>query len=144
MAAAAATQAPWKQSPAMTISHHRANVLENAILIRRKSFAFEPLVTTASSPNSGGRCFTVAASKSPNEEANSNADNRGLSSTFQEDLNFLLKLGAGSFAGAAAIKYGSILVPDITRPNITQALIMISTPVIVAVFILIKASRVKQ
>lgn len=59
-------------------------------------------------------------------------------------MNFLLKLGGGSLAGAAAIKYGSILVPQITQPNITQALIMISTPVVVAVLILIIASRVEQ
>ncbi|PKI32003.1 hypothetical protein CRG98_047612 [Punica granatum] len=58
-----------------------------------------------------------------------------------EDLSYLGKLGAGSVAGAAAIKYGSIIFPDITRPNILQALIMISTPVIVSVFLLIKQSK---
>nr|ABK95820.1 unknown [Populus trichocarpa] len=62
------------------------------------------------------------------------------SGTSQEDWNYLLKLGAGSLAGAAVIKYGSILFPEITRPNILQALIMISTPVVVAVVLLIKLS----
>lgn len=62
----------------------------------------------------------------------------------QEDLNYILKLGAGTFAGAAAIKYGSALYPEITRPDIFQALIMIFTPVVVAIFILIKESRVEQ
>ncbi|KAK0595874.1 hypothetical protein LWI29_010784 [Acer saccharum] len=75
-------------------------------------------------------------------------DHRGLARTpppFQrqdrEDLNYLLKLGAGSVVGAAVIKYGSILFPEITRPNIFQALIMISTPVIVAVFLLISERK---
>lgn len=57
-------------------------------------------------------------------------------------MNYLVKLGAGSLAGAAAIKYGSIIFPEITQPNIVQALIMITTPVIVAVVLLIKQSRV--
>ncbi|KAL7601719.1 uncharacterized protein LOC111910193 [Lactuca sativa] len=144
-AVAAAIQSPRKQSSAISVGHQRATGVKNAILhIRRKSFAFEHRVTTASSPYSGGRCCIVAASNSPNEEANSNADDPDLSFTSQEDVNFLLKLGGGSLAGAAAIKYGSILVPQITQPNITQALIMISTPVVVAVLILIIASRVEQ
>ncbi|XP_056165180.1 uncharacterized protein LOC115689847 isoform X2 [Syzygium oleosum] len=62
----------------------------------------------------------------------------------QEDLNYLWKLGAGSIAGAALIKYGSILFPEITRPNIIEALGMISTPVVVAVLLLIKQSRAEQ
>ncbi|CAN1761584.1 hypothetical protein LINPERHAP1_LOCUS7950 [Linum perenne] len=53
-----------------------------------------------------------------------------------EDLWFLLKLGGGSFVGAAAIKYGSIVFPEITTPNLTQALLMISLPVVLSVFIL--------
>ncbi|XP_059643746.1 uncharacterized protein LOC132285571 isoform X1 [Cornus florida] len=59
----------------------------------------------------------------------------------KQELNYLWKLGVGSVAGAAAIKYGSILFPEITRPNILLALIMISAPVIVAVLLLIKHSR---
>ncbi|WRX25934.1 hypothetical protein QQP08_018421 [Theobroma cacao] len=61
-----------------------------------------------------------------------------------EDFNYLWKLGAGSAIGAAIIKYGSILFPEITRPNILQALIMISAPVIIAVLLLIKQSRLEQ
>lgn len=62
----------------------------------------------------------------------------------QEDLGYVLKLGGGSMVGAAIIKYGSVLFPEITRPNIVQALIMISAPVVIAVLLLIKQSRVKQ
>ena len=58
----------------------------------------------------------------------------------QEDLSYLWKLGVGSFVGAAVIKYGSILFPEITRPNISLALVMISTPVVAAVWLLIKQS----
>jgi len=53
-------------------------------------------------------------------------------------------LVAVSVVGAAIIKYGSVVFPEITRPNIVQALIMISTPVIVAVFLLIKQSRAES
>ncbi|KAL0547442.1 hypothetical protein IC582_017378 [Cucumis melo] len=59
----------------------------------------------------------------------------------QEDVEFFLKLGAGSIAGGFGIKYGSIIFPEITKPNIVQALIMISTPVVVAIWLLIKQSR---
>lgn len=61
----------------------------------------------------------------------------------QEDLDYLWKLGAGAVAGAALIKYGSILFPEITRPNILQALIMVSTPVILAIVLLARQSRKK-
>ena len=43
--------------------------------------------------------------------------------------------------GAAAIKYLSAAFPEITRPNIVLALIMISAPVVVAVFLLLKQSQ---
>jgi hypothetical protein len=46
----------------------------------------------------------------------------------------------GSLGGAAVIKYGSILLPDITRPNIVVALLMVSLPVVAAVLVLLKAS----
>ncbi|KAF5739078.1 hypothetical protein HS088_TW12G00276 [Tripterygium wilfordii] len=84
--------------------------------------------------------FHIRASNSPRQEENSRSNN---STDFasQEDLKFLLKLGAGSVAGAAVIKYGSVILPQITRPNIIEALIMVSTPVIVAVVLLIKQSR---
>ncbi|KNA07558.1 hypothetical protein SOVF_170650 [Spinacia oleracea] len=60
---------------------------------------------------------------------------------FQEDLTYLLKITAGSILGAALIKYGSAIIPDITRPNITQALLMISSPVVIAVLLLFNGSR---
>lgn len=58
----------------------------------------------------------------------------------QGDLGYLWKLLAGSILGAVLVKYGSILVPEITRPNITQALLMICLPVVVSVLLLINAS----
>ncbi|KAJ6808159.1 uncharacterized protein M6B38_168180 [Iris pallida] len=61
-----------------------------------------------------------------------------------DDTNYLLKLVAGSVGGGAVIKYGSILFPDITRPNMLQALLMVSLPVVVAVLILIKESRTEN
>ncbi|RWW17787.1 hypothetical protein GW17_00018267 [Ensete ventricosum] len=57
-----------------------------------------------------------------------------------DDFNYLWKLAAGSIGGASAVKYGSVLFPEITRPNIVQALLMISLPVLVAILILIKES----
>lgn len=60
----------------------------------------------------------------------------------QEDVKYLVQLGVASVAGAAAIKYGSIIFPGITQPNLAQALFMIFAPVIVALFLLFKQSRV--
>ncbi|XP_026382597.1 uncharacterized protein LOC113277825 isoform X2 [Papaver somniferum] len=57
-----------------------------------------------------------------------------------DDLSYLLKLGVGSVGGAVVIKYGSVLLPEITRPNIVLSLAMIFTPVLVAVILLIKQS----
>lgn len=54
------------------------------------------------------------------------------------------KVMAGSFAGGGAIKYGSALFPEITTPNLVLALIIILTPVLVAVLLLIKESRGNQ
>ncbi|KAK9078249.1 hypothetical protein SSX86_002306 [Deinandra increscens subsp. villosa] len=112
--------------------------------VANPSKSFAARVTAAPSPASGGRRFAVAASRSTKDEANSNSNSKAVDdpASQDDDVSFLLKLGGGSVAGAAAIKYGSILVPEITRPNIIQALIMISTPVIVALLILIKQSRV--
>ena len=53
------------------------------------------------------------------------------------------KLVVGSFAGGAVIKFGSALFPEITTPNIVLALVIITTPVLVAVFLLIKESLPK-
>ncbi|KAL4194855.1 hypothetical protein AMTRI_Chr05g70570 [Amborella trichopoda] len=58
----------------------------------------------------------------------------------KEDRNYLWKLAAGSIGGGALIKYGSILVPEITRPNLLQALVIIGLPVLLGVLVLIKAS----
>ena len=56
-------------------------------------------------------------------------------------MDYLWKLVAGSVVGGGVIKYGSVVYPGITRPNLVQALIMISAPVVVAVFLLAKSSR---
>ncbi|CAH8358220.1 unnamed protein product [Eruca vesicaria subsp. sativa] len=51
----------------------------------------------------------------------------------EEDLNNnLLKLGAGTVVGAAIIKDRSVLFPEITTPNLTQALFIIIAPVVVS------------
>ncbi|KAK4590308.1 hypothetical protein RGQ29_020739 [Quercus rubra] len=78
------------------------------------------------------------------ETENPNINDKTGAFTSQEDWEFFWKLVASSVVGAAIIKYGSVVFPEITRPNIVQALIMISTPVIVAVFLLIKQSRAKS
>ncbi|KAL6972867.1 hypothetical protein U1Q18_027042 [Sarracenia purpurea var. burkii] len=83
----------------------------------------------------------VRASDPPREDVNSSNDRADHNFTSQEDLNYLWKLGAGSIAGAAAIKYGSVFYPEITRPNLSEAIIIISFPVIVAVLLLIRQSR---
>ncbi|KAL5212883.1 hypothetical protein ABZP36_023730 [Zizania latifolia] len=62
------------------------------------------------------------------------------SGRIEDDSSYLWKLGLGSVGGAAAIKYGSILLPDITRPNIVQALVMVFVPVAVAALLLFRES----
>ncbi|KAG8072805.1 hypothetical protein GUJ93_ZPchr0006g44520 [Zizania palustris] len=62
------------------------------------------------------------------------------SGRIEDDSSYLWKLGIGSVGGAAAIKYGSILLPDITRPGIVQALVMVFVPVAVAALLLFKES----
>ncbi|XP_057725772.1 uncharacterized protein LOC130941323 [Arachis stenosperma] len=62
----------------------------------------------------------------------------------QEDLWYVGKLVAGSVAGAAVIKYGSALFPEITTPNIVLALLIITAPVLLAVVLLIKESLLKS
>ncbi|KAK9690407.1 hypothetical protein RND81_09G125600 [Saponaria officinalis] len=74
-------------------------------------------------------------------EPNSNKPDSSSPSTLQDDLKYLLKLGVGSVSGAALIKYGSAAVPDITRPDIYTALLMISTPPLIAVLLLARESR---
>ncbi|KAK9149602.1 hypothetical protein Scep_008359 [Stephania cephalantha] len=70
--------------------------------------------------------------------------NDGLRAMKQQDLGFLWKLGGGSVGGAAVIKYGSVLFPQMTRPDIVEAMLLVLTPVIVAVFLLVKQSYVDQ
>ncbi|XWS19108.1 hypothetical protein CRYUN_Cryun32bG0102900 [Craigia yunnanensis] len=90
------------------------------------------------------RSFPIRAVDSQTEEENPSLDESNAAFIPQEDLNYLWKLGAGSAVAAAIIKYGSVVFPEITRPNILQALLMISTPVIIAVLLLIKQSRIEQ
>ncbi|KAK2425458.1 homoserine O-acetyltransferase [Trifolium repens] len=68
------------------------------------------------------------------------AQNSTTSSSQKEDLVYVAKLVVGSFGGAAAIKYGSAIFPEITTPNLVLALVIISTPVLVAVLLLINQS----
>uniref|UniRef100_A0A7N0VL27 Uncharacterized protein n=1 Tax=Kalanchoe fedtschenkoi TaxID=63787 RepID=A0A7N0VL27_KALFE len=58
-------------------------------------------------------------------------------SSLMDDIRYVLKLGGGSVAGAAVIKYGSVLAPQITKPNLPEALFIIITPVVAAALILI-------
>ncbi|KAK7270657.1 hypothetical protein RJT34_25970 [Clitoria ternatea] len=74
---------------------------------------------------------------------NPKSEDQNSTSSFQEDLAYVGKLVVGSFVGAGAIKYGSALYPEITTPNLLLALFIISTPVIVAVLLLIKESSTK-
>ncbi|GFP99480.1 hypothetical protein PHJA_002092100 [Phtheirospermum japonicum] len=90
---------------------------------------------------SSRRISLVRASSEP-QRPGADAANDKSPFVSQEDLNYLVKLGAGSVAGAVAIKYGSTIFPEMTRPNLGLALLMISAPVVVAVLILIKQSRV--
>nr|XP_009783197.1 PREDICTED: uncharacterized protein LOC104231834 [Nicotiana sylvestris]XP_016447730.1 PREDICTED: uncharacterized protein LOC107772768 [Nicotiana tabacum] len=85
--------------------------------------------------------MVARASDPKTDQPNPSTDESGLPFLPQEDLNFLLKLGVGSVAGGAAIKYGSVIFPEITRPNITLALFMISAPVVVAAVLLFLQSR---
>ncbi|KAG7018380.1 hypothetical protein SDJN02_20248 [Cucurbita argyrosperma subsp. argyrosperma] len=82
----------------------------------------------------------VPAIRALGQEGNSSGgdDDTGIS---QEDVQFVLKMAAGSIAVGGGIKYGSIIFPEMTKPNIVQALIMVSTPVVVAIWLLINQSR---
>lgn len=132
---AMATQVPRICSSASTLP--RSTPTEKAMSSRKVAFGFANIFPTTSST----RSLVILASKSQDKQVNLNTENPDPAFTSQEDLNYLLKLGAGSVMGAVAIKYGSVLLPEITRPNIVQALAMISAPVVVAVLLLIKESR---
>ncbi|GAV85800.1 hypothetical protein CFOL_v3_29234 [Cephalotus follicularis] len=102
------------------------------------------LVIYGSNCSSSARVVRSVSIKAfdPQEESIDNNDTAAIVS--QEDWSYLWKLGAGSVLGAAFIKYGSILGPEVTRPNIVLALTIISTPVIIAVLLLINQSRVQR
>ncbi|XP_024531030.1 uncharacterized protein LOC112346386 [Selaginella moellendorffii] len=82
------------------------------------------------------------SSPSPQEEASKNNQSRALLPP--EDARYIAKLIAGCVGGAILIKYGSLIVPDIARPSILQALAMIFTPVVVSVAALWNASSRKK
>ncbi|CAK7356945.1 unnamed protein product [Dovyalis caffra] len=131
--------------------HHRFNPTKKKLVMMGSSFLNNPYFLLSSNIARRQKFIPTQASNSQRrggkeeeeeeEEEEAFSMNDATSGVSQEDWNYLLKLGAGSLAGAAAIKYGSILFPEITRPNILQALIMISAPVVVAIVLLIKQSR---
>ncbi|XP_061351292.1 uncharacterized protein LOC133296343 [Gastrolobium bilobum] len=84
-------------------------------------------------------CVVPRAQDPKTQDQNSNTSY----TSSQEDLAYVAKLVVGSFAGAAAIKYGSAIFPEITTPNLVLALVFILTPVLVAVLLLIKESSQK-
>eukprot|EP01018_Ginkgo_biloba_P015536 Gb_30817 [translate_table: standard] len=61
-----------------------------------------------------------------------------------EDVYYVCKLTLGCIAGAAVIKYGSVFLPVITRPNLTQALLMIGAPVLVSILLLLRVSSTQR
>ncbi|XP_021731812.1 uncharacterized protein LOC110698642 [Chenopodium quinoa] len=83
----------------------------------------------------------VRASSGPNSSEPTSPSNSVPPPNLQDDFTYLLKLAAGSIFGAALIKYGSAIIPDITKPNITQALLMISSPVVISILLLSNGSR---
>ncbi|KAL8555269.1 hypothetical protein ACS0TY_003178 [Phlomoides rotata] len=105
----------------------------NNSFVRRTGYRINMHPVTTSS----GRASLPRASSDPQRERTE--DKKAFVS--QEELKYLIQVGGVATAGAAAIKYGSIIFPEITRPNLGQALIMIFAPVLVAIFFLIKQSR---
>ncbi|KAJ1281499.1 hypothetical protein BS78_04G310600 [Paspalum vaginatum] len=105
---------------------------------RRGFFRMSCRHSTHAAARSSGRARARSSRREPAEaEAETDA---GVARILKDDSGYLWTLGLGSLVGAAVIKYGSILLPDITRPNIVLALLMVSLPVVAAVFILLKAS----
>ncbi|KAH7857877.1 hypothetical protein Vadar_017460 [Vaccinium darrowii] len=119
-----------RQSPRETRSKTPAEIAVDVPILLPATAFKSSVVVRASDPERG--------------EVNSSTEESDRAFTSQEDLNYLWKLGAGSIVGAAAIKYGSVLLPEITRPNLLEAMIIISSPVIVAVLLLIRQSRLQQ
>ncbi|CAH2053590.1 unnamed protein product [Thlaspi arvense] len=107
---------------------------------KKKTMSSVKFVTSFRTPSTNPRTkwsFHVTASDNRSEQSD---NGQGI----QEDLTYLLKLGVGSVAGAAIIKYGSVLLPQITTPNLTQALFIIIAPVVISVILLIRASSSKN
>lgn len=61
-----------------------------------------------------------------------------------EDISYLGKLALGCIAGGIVIKYGSIFLPSITRPNLVEALFMIGFPVLISILLLLRASSMQK
>ncbi|CAN8259173.1 unnamed protein product [Cochlearia groenlandica] len=115
---------------------HSSSVHRSLAPTKKKAMNSFKFVTRFRNPttNSGTkRSFSVSASDDRSEQADNGQG-------FQEDLNYLLKIGVSSMAGAAIIKYGSVLLPEITRPNLTQALFIILSPVVISVILLFQSS----
>ncbi|CAH9088508.1 unnamed protein product [Cuscuta europaea] len=90
--------------------------------------------------------FGIARASDPKREA-PDPKSGGRNPSFvslQEDLEYLVKLGVWSAAGAAAIKYGSIMIPQMTKPNLAEAISIITAPVFVALVLLINQSRIQS
>ncbi|KAH6766507.1 homoserine O-acetyltransferase [Perilla frutescens var. hirtella] len=103
--------------------------------------SFQPNSAFAAKTTSWKRLSVLRLRASSKPERDQTADDEA-KIVSQEDVKYLVQLGAGSVAGAAAIKYGTVLFPEITKPNLAQALFMISAPLFVAVLLLFKQSRV--
>ncbi|KAL2332479.1 hypothetical protein Fmac_020060 [Flemingia macrophylla] len=97
-----------------------------------------PLCLQIPSPPIRCRCRRVVAGAldPKTEDKNSTSPSKEV-----EDLVYVGKVVAGSLAGGAVIKYGSALFPQITTPNLLLALLIILTPLLLALFLLIKESR---
>ncbi|KAL5575564.1 hypothetical protein UlMin_017263 [Ulmus minor] len=124
---------PWKLWYSRS-DYHPRNPAKN--LITSTKFAIHH--TLGFSSLAAKTSFPIQAQRQGQEDSTTTNNNGS-----QDDLDYLWKLAAGSIAGAAVIKYGSVVFPEITRPNITQALFMILAPCVVAVILLINQSRKK-
>ncbi|XVE91279.1 hypothetical protein DITRI_Ditri20bG0140800 [Diplodiscus trichospermus] len=138
--AASATACGAPKLRCYTPNHRRLNLASEF----KGSVKFLIDANNRSSTTSFHSSFPIRAVDSQTEEENPSLDESNTAFIPQEDLNYIWKLGAGSLVAAAIIKYGGIRFPEITRPNILLALFMVSTPVIIAVLLLIKQSRVEQ
>ena len=58
-----------------------------------------------------------------------------------EEWTYLLKFGGACTVGAAVVKYGSLLLPLTTQPNLGVALVIVFTPATIGACILAWASR---